>query len=255
MSEQDKIITTETLSHFKAKQDIENSNKFQPKGSTDLTGAVRYDAVQVLTDEQKAQARANIGVDLTQGGGTAVSEDEIIVVTNETFNEETMLITISQETADIIANYDGSKPMFLLVKEVGVLIPHTLAGVFSVIQGSHQTSIDLSEGRLSALINSTSLISTDSTNKIPLSYIPKLTLSQLPELGFYDDVVEGYYNPDDYLFYEEAEFEKAITGENGKIYVDKEKSNSYRYSGTIFVRVNPPEYTIATNSDIEALFT
>lgn len=37
--------------------------------NTDLEGAVRYDAKQELTEEQKAQARENIGAGIPGGGG------------------------------------------------------------------------------------------------------------------------------------------------------------------------------------------
>lgn len=47
-------------------------------GTADLTGAVRYDQAQSLTDDQKAQARSNIGAvseaDVTQAINTALGD-------------------------------------------------------------------------------------------------------------------------------------------------------------------------------------
>lgn len=257
MTEEQKkyLIDLNGMLFFKSEQDKENLEKFIKKDEAlNSLGAISYLVKQNLTESQKAQARENIGAAAPGDGGGGNGEDEIIIITNETLNEEDMTITISPETADIIANYDGSKPMFLLVKEAGILIPHTLDGVFSVTQGSDQMSIDFSEGRLSAIVNDKSLISTDSTNKIPLSYIPKLTLSQLPDLGFYDDVIEGYFNETDSLFYENADLSIIITGERGKIYLDLHTNNTYRWSGSVYIRINPDEYTIATNEQILALF-
>ncbi len=82
----------------------------------------------------------------------------------------------------------------------------------------------------------------------------KIKMEYMPDLGVYDDVIEGYFNSTDNLFYNEAEFTTTIPGENGKLYVDKSANHSYRYTGTIFTRINPDEYRIATNADIDALF-
>lgn len=267
MTEEQKkyLIDLNGMLFFKSEQDKENLEKFIKKDDAlNSLGAISYLVKQNLTEEQRAQARENIGAAAPGEGGGGNGEDEIIVITNETLNEEDTTITISQETADIIANYDGSKPMFLLVKEVGILIPHTLGGVFSVIQGNYQMSIDFSEGRLSTLVNNENLISTDATGKIPLSYIPKLTINQLPDLGFYDDVIEGYLNPNDELFYKRywdttniggnIGYDELITGESGKIYLDLHTNNTYRWGGSVYVRINPDEYTIATNEQILALF-
>lgn len=47
-------------------------------GTADLTGAVRYDQAQSLTDDQKAQARSNVGAvseaDVTQAINTALGD-------------------------------------------------------------------------------------------------------------------------------------------------------------------------------------
>ena len=60
--------------------------------------------------------------------------------------------------------------------------------------------------------------------------------SQLP--SYVDDVVEGYRNPTDGLFYEESTYTTAITGETGKIYVDLSTEKTYRWSGSLFVEIS-----------------
>ncbi len=59
----------------------------------------------------------------------------------------------------------------------------------------------------------------------------KVLISQLP--SFVDDVVYGYYNED--KFYEEAEYETPIEGEDSKIYVDVATNKTYRWGGESFV--------------------
>lgn len=71
----------------------------------------------------------------------------------------------------------------------------------------------------------------------------KVPAHQLP--SFVDDVIEGYYNVNDGLFYEDSEFTKQIfyvaqdgtkyNGEKNKIYVDLNNGHDYRWSGTYFV--------------------
>lgn len=170
MAENPVIIDVESLSHFKAKQDLENIEKFKLKAdATDLTGAVRYDSTQVLSEEQKAQARANLGV-----------SDEL--------------------------------PENVLV----------------------DTDIGVANG----------IASLDENGLIPKSQIP----------GMFEDSVEGYYDPESKLFYEDALFETPIAGESGKFYFDKNTDGIYRFGGSIFAIINPPTYSIATNDDIDALF-
>lgn len=61
----------------------------------------------------------------------------------------------------------------------------------------------------------------------------KVPASELP--SYVDDVIEGYlYNG---AFYEDAEHTDEITAEQGKIYVDLSTNESYRWSGTQYVRV------------------
>lgn len=287
MAEQnnEKIITTDTLYTFKLEQDLQNLEKFKLKSdSTDLKGAVRYDAAQALTEEQKAQARANIGVAEGSGSGDVViAEDEIIVVEGTFDGVE---VTIDEPDVETIKNYTGEKLMFLkLVSTIpdgafNLYMTYSMDGVFSATVGGGAIAnvlFDATSGKsvfeIVEAISSSNIKSeydgTTSSDTLYSTWAIKQMMGmpfgfasldnnglippdQLP--SYVDDVVEGYYNPADYLFYEEAEFKTAITGESGKIYVDKTESNSYRYSGTIFVRINPPEYTLASNEDIYALF-
>lgn len=270
MTEEQKkyLIDLNGMLFFKSEQDKENLEKFIKKDDAlNSLGAISYLVKQNLTEEQRAQARENIGVSESGSGGSA--EDEIVIVTTETvsFNEdETINITISQETANIIANYNGKKPLYLRVdigEEGSILLPQTMGDSFGVVQSSHITSVEF-EGGLSARLKMTETISTDATGKVPLSYIPKLTIQQLPDLGFYDDVIEGYLNPNDELFYKRywdttdiggnIGYDELITGESGKIYLDLHTNNTYRWSGSVYVRINPDEYTIASNEQILALF-
>lgn len=179
---QKKAIGIDELSHFKAKQDLENYEKFQPKGSSDLAGAVRYDVAQALTEEQKAQARFNIGAGTSSGGGDTV-EGAVRHDVEQSLDED--------DKARARAN-------------IGI---------------------------------------TDENGLIPTSMLP----------SFVDDVIEGNYNETTDTF-TDAE-NQPITPEGGKIYVDLLEGGSYRWGGSQYVRLNPPEITFATTSDIDALFT
>lgn len=68
------------------------------------------------------------------------------------------------------------------------------------------------------------------------------TLGKWKELetgsGGADNIVEGYFNTTDNLFYEENTYTTAIIGETEKIYIDLPNNKTYRYNGTIFVRLD-----------------
>lgn len=53
-----------------------------------------------------------------------------------------------------------------------------------------------------------------------------------------EDVAEGYFNPEDNLFYAESTYETAITGKSKTIYVALDTNKTYRFNGTIFVRLD-----------------
>lgn len=53
-----------------------------------------------------------------------------------------------------------------------------------------------------------------------------------------DNIVNGYFNPTDNLFYEESTYTTAITGASNVLYISLDTDFSYRYNGLIFVRVD-----------------
>ena len=64
----------------------------------------------------------------------------------------------------------------------------------------------------------------------------KVPSSQLP--SFVDDVVEAYYDSTTDRFYEEAAFTTVIPPESGKSWVDLASNKSYRWTGSVYVRVD-----------------
>lgn len=101
---------------------------------------------------------------------------------------------------------------------------------------------------------------------IPARNLPLIPAEKLP--SYVDDVVEGYgqvgkfSDAVDQFFASYSKDELGvehwgitITPETGKIYLDLFTNNTYRWSGSQYVRINPDEYTVATNADIDALFT
>ena len=53
-----------------------------------------------------------------------------------------------------------------------------------------------------------------------------------------DNIVNGYFNPTDNLFYEESTYTTPITGASNVLYISLDTDFSYRYNGSIFVRVD-----------------
>ena len=92
----------------------------------------------------------------------------------------------------------------------------------------------------------------DSSGKVASSYLP----------SYVDDVVEGYYNSSDSKFYESRSgsvgsytYSTEITGETGKIYLDLETEESYRYGGSAFVKITNGALSPLTNNEITAIIT
>lgn len=81
----------------------------------------------------------------------------------------------------------------------------------------------------------------DATGHVPASQLP----------SFVDDVIEGYFNTADKLFYKEAAHTTKITGESGKIYTDLATGTIYRFGGTTFVSISNP-LDIASESEAKA---
>lgn len=348
MAENKKAVSLDELSHFKAKQDLYNANTFQKKGENDLGGAVRYDVAQALTEEQKAQARFNIGISSTGGGGTAegaVRYDveqtlsdgakararENIGTTDGTW--ESMPDKPFSKTGfnyewngdnNGLANIAGPGNVFVLYRIsldkisrtelIGCEYSHyydteeTVANIeeSAIIEGSNGSLLVLLNGQLPVImitaaegtenimgmdfdIPSTGiwfvyhsateytryLRSKDfSIKKIDKEFLPDDLNVELPDgivttdesglipasvlPSYVDDVVEGYYNGVN-TFYEQyyedtGGYGTDITPESGKIYVDLNTGNTYRWSGSTYVRLNPDEITFATTSDIDELF-
>ena len=53
-----------------------------------------------------------------------------------------------------------------------------------------------------------------------------------------DTIVNGYFNPTDNLFYEESTYTTQITGDIKCLYVSIDTDKTYRFDGTIFVRLD-----------------
>lgn len=62
----------------------------------------------------------------------------------------------------------------------------------------------------------------------------KVPASQLP--SYVDDTIDGYYY--DSKFYEDAQHTTEITGEAGKIYIDVSSNKSYRWTGSVYTRID-----------------
>lgn len=357
--ENNKIIDLETLSHFKAKQDLANEQKFKRKDdASDLKGAVRYDAAQALTEQEKAQARMNIGAAAPgEGGGGGGSiegavrydveqalDDEAKAraranigttdgtwanIPDKPFGEggKTVIEMPSDTSGSMIISSQSLEALggiaFSFVKvgnklnsadEIhGAEVSVTANGsvIDFVVNSSHITDVGngfvilYTEGAfLPACLNITSagaatiptqdMLGEDliinateeglyfvyveglgQTDSIRLNIIKRLERQYLPtdivyansngqipaEMlpSYVDDVVEGVYCEEDEAAGTEEHFSdhngKDIEPESGKIYVDLNTGNTYRWSGSTYVRMNPDEYTLATTSDIDALFT
>ena len=68
----------------------------------------------------------------------------------------------------------------------------------------------------------------DSNGKVPSSQLP----------SYVNDVIEGYYNSSTDRFYKESTFTTVIPPEDGKSWVDIASNKSYRWTGSVYTRVD-----------------
>ena len=85
------------------------------------------------------------------------------------------------------------------------------------------------------------IVSVQSENKVYyLIGNDPTTLNNWKELGSgtENNIIEGYFNSSDNLFYADSAYTTTITGESKKIYISIDIAKSYRYNGSIFVRLD-----------------
>lgn len=229
---------------------------------------------------------------ITTDGAGGYVEKEIIIISTIADENDYDKLTITAEDATILKNYNNEKPIYLQLDSLNVLLPYV--GMqdfntrrFNVVQNDWVAevivNVDTCVGQLSyhRFINnntmSQTIYTTDAEYLIPsvkavrdyaielstkgvangvatLNASGKIPSEQLP--SFVDDVVEGYYNSENGLFYTEAEYTNLIIGEGSKIYIDlaDNTNNTYRWSGNMFVRLESSAgLTALSNTEIDEI--
>jgi hypothetical protein len=212
-----------------------------------------------FTNELKAKLENMDG-----SGGTDGAEDEIYIITVTMTGERSGEIT--RDTADFLQNYTGDKPLYMKVEPIGLYLAYdSTSGIFCIARAGEIINAEVNTDTLECWVGVQKLPSLDTDGKLSTFVIPKLSMEHLPDLGFYDDVVEGYLNPEDSLFYKDYRddligmgvsnlYDRLITGESGKLYVDLHTSHSYRWSGSTFVKLESSAgLTALTNTEIDEI--
>ena len=183
-----------------------------------------------------------------------ILEEEIYIIEPETFDDITMTGTISQKTLEEAAGYSGVKPIYFHC--LNMFIPLITDGIFAICTGETTLFVEVDTDTLKFSIEEQNSVATkfDDEGLLKIQY--------LPNLGFYDDVIEGYLNPDGNLFYkyfndattpdDGLTYEQIIAGESGKIYLDLHTNNTYRWSGSTFVKLESSVgFSPLTNEEID----
>lgn len=193
-------------------------------------GAVQYTA-QTLSNEQKAQARANIGAGTSSFSGSYndLTDKPTDFAPTEHTHEMSQVNGLTEALAEKSDNNHN----------------HTVSEITDFAT-EMETKIDVSsKGQANGVAT------LDGSGLVPSTQLP----------SYVDDVVEGYAKTTTSSegvvtvegFYKEAGFTTAIVGENGKIYVDLATNISYRYGGTTFVQITSSDMTAITNSEIDTI--
>ena len=113
-----------------------------------------------------------------------------------------------------------------------VHVPTTLAELSD--DSTHRLVTDTEKATWNNMLPSTAkgasngVAELDSNGKVPSSQLP----------SYVDDVVEGYYKTDNDRFYEESTFTTLIDPVAGKSWVDIPTNKSYRWTGSVYTRVD-----------------
>lgn len=107
-------------------------------------------------------------------------------------------------------------------------------------------NIDVSGGNIDEIIQQkgepNGIAPLDNSGKVDSKYLP----------SYIDEAVEGYYA--DGKFYSDSSHTTEVEGDVTKIYVDKDTTVSYRYSGTVFVAIVSNDMIECSNTEIEDLW-
>lgn len=226
--------------------------------------------------------------------GSGDVEDEIYIITAT--RQEDNTFTITREDADIVKNYNGEKPLYAKVSPIGVYGLFEGDNCFiGSYQGEYiRVTVDtdtlicnvdnlgelLTEEKITQNVESLSefsvpsaravesyvsggyikksesekFITIDENGKVPTQYLP----------SYVDDVIEGYYGTNDDIFKDkfwdkDTEITQSgheIVGETGKIYLDLKTNNSYRWTGSVFLKLESSVgISPLTNEEIEDIIS
>ena len=135
---------------------------------------------------------------------------------------------------DIAEEYDSSATYAVgdyCLRNAVLYRCNTAISVAEEWTAGHWTAVSISD-ELKGKINASQkgvangVASLDGAGKVPSSQLP----------SYIDNVVEGYYYEG--AFYEDQAHTQLITGETGKIYVDLSTEQTYRWSGSIYVKIS-----------------
>jgi hypothetical protein len=135
---------------------------------------------------------------------------------------------------DIAEEYDSSATYAVgdyCLRNAVLYRCNTAISVAEEWTAGHWTAVSISD-ELKGKINASQkgvangVASLDGAGKVPAAQLP----------SYIDNVVEGYYYNG--AFYEDQAHTQLITGETGKIYVDLSTEQTYRWSGSIYVKIS-----------------
>ena len=172
----------------------------KPSYNADEVNAVSTESNQGLTSEQQDNARDNIGLGSAALKNVPTTGDASTV--QVVMGDDTRL-TDARNAADVYSWAKAETKPSYTATEVGA-VPVTSVGANSGVA------------------------ELDENGKVPSSQLP----------SFVDDVIEGYYDDNTDRFYEESTFETVIPPESGKAWVDISTNKSYRWTGSVYTRVD-----------------
>jgi hypothetical protein len=170
--------------------------------------------------------------DLTDQAVLETSDVDFNSVTIVTLLQSNSLLTSTATVNTLTANTQINAPnfrgpLFTFTRETqgGTVLNEVREQDIAAFQGAvaHSNETGNPHGTLPSQIGTYGVTPLNSSFQIDAQYLP----------SYVDDIVEGYYNSEDGVFYSDQAETTIIAGETGKIYVDLTTKLTYRYAPSI----------------------
>lgn len=170
----------------------------------------------------------------------AVAKADVVNVLTSDETDKPLSAAQGKALKTAVDNLDSTTMKTATYDADGDGVVDNAAALGGVAAASYLTKVGLNDMKNVA----SGIVGLDENGLVPSDVLP----------SYVDDVIEGYVKEDLTAFYKDEAKSDAIDGESGKIYVDLSTGNTYRFGGTVFVKINDTGLTEATAEEVTGIW-